>query len=125
MNTKKINTSETSAARVASLPSHPTSPKLLGGRGYTAADMKAAFDRLPMLLVERLNSLIDDIKDAGDGGVAAAIPTELSDDHTLKEMFEDIRNGNFASYLAVGEASLLSVITELRLEIASIKEAIK
>ena len=107
------------------MPSHPTSPKLLGGRGYTAADMKAAFDRLPMLLVERLNSLIDDIKDAGDGGVAAAIPTELSDNHTLKEMFEDIRNGNFASYLAVGEASLLSVITELRLEIASIKEAIK
>ncbi len=61
MTTTKISASEISDLRISSLPSRPTAPVKNGGSGYTAADMKAAFDRLPLFIIERLNSLIDDV----------------------------------------------------------------
>ena len=61
MNTKKITDGEIADLRVASLPTRPTAPFEFGGKGYTALQMKRAFDKLPVFIVERLNLLIDDI----------------------------------------------------------------
>ena len=61
MNTEKITDSEIEQLKVASLPSRPTAPPSFGGRGYTAKEMKEAFDKLPLFIIGRLNSLIDDI----------------------------------------------------------------
>jgi hypothetical protein len=51
--------------RIASLPTRPTAPTYLGGKGFTATEMKEAFDLLPSLIAERYNSLLEDIE-SGD-----------------------------------------------------------
>ncbi len=62
MNTKKITESEIEELKVASLPTRPTAPTAFGGKGYSATEMKEAFDRLPLYTIDRLNSLIEDIE---------------------------------------------------------------
>lgn len=62
MNTKKILDSEIESLKVASLPTRPTAPTAFGGSGYTATEMKAAFDRLPLRIIEGFNSLIEEIE---------------------------------------------------------------
>ena len=106
MNTTKITETEIKDFKIASLPSRPTAPAAFGGRGYTAADMKAAFDKLPLYIIERFNSLIDDVSDADEGGLAAAIPTGIYDGHTLKGFFSDILSGSSAAYLSLGDETL-------------------
>lgn len=113
MNATKITDGELNEAKVASLPTRPTAPTAYGGRGYTATEMKAAFDRLPLLLAERYNLLIDDISSLGDGSLAGSVPTGLSEEHTLADLFGDIENGNLASYLKVGDGTLYSILNRL------------
>ena len=117
MNATRITEEEISALSVASLPTHPTSPTAFGGGGYTAAEMKSAFDRLPLLLAERYNSLLEDAEALGEGSLAASIPTGIAEEHTLADLFSDVKNGNLASYLTVGEESLYSVINRLLLAV--------
>lgn len=101
MTTTKITDSETASLKISSLPTRPTAPSNFGGKGYTAAQMKAAFDALPMLLVSRFNALLDDLAAAGDDSVAGVIRTGLAADHTLADLFTDIGNGNLAARLSV------------------------
>ena len=113
MKTGKILTEEISDLTVGSLPTRPTSPVALGGRGYSPAEMKHAFDRLPLFIVERFNSLIDDIKAVGEDSVAAAIPSGVSEGHSLSDLLGDITGGGFASYLTVLDKTLSVHITEI------------
>lgn len=96
-----ITEGEIAALKVSSLPSRPTAPGSFGGLGYTAGQMKAAFDRLPLYIIERLNDLIDGITRTGDGSFAAAMPTGIKEGHTLRDLIEDIVNGNCSAYLTV------------------------
>ena len=66
MNTTKILDSEINDFKIASLPSRPTAPTAFGGKGYTSSEMKAAFDRLPLFIIERLNELIDDVTELSE-----------------------------------------------------------
>jgi hypothetical protein len=122
MKATKMLTEEVSPLSVSSLPTHPTAPSGLGGRGYTSADMKAAFDKLPLLIIERFNALIDDISSEGEDSLAAAIPTKISDGHTLFDLFCDIQNGNLAAYLVVGDESLTAKLAELEARISALEE---
>ncbi len=106
MKTEKITENEISELKVSSLPTRPTSPVTYGGRGFTASDMKAAFDRLPLFIIERLNSLIEDIKALPEESVAADIRTGIREEHSLSELFSDIVSGIFCEYLSVGDESL-------------------
>ena len=106
MNTKKISNEEIKNMKISSLPSRPTAPTAFGGRGYTASDMKEAFDRLPLFIIERLNSLLDDIARGGEDGIAAEIKTDIKEGHTLRELFLDVLDGSFSGYLALGEETL-------------------
>ena len=63
MNTNKITDSEIESLRVASLPTRPTAATAFGGKGYTATEMKEAFDKLPLRIIRGFNSLIDEIED--------------------------------------------------------------
>ncbi len=101
MNATKILDSEISSLKIASLPSRPTAPTSFGGKGYTASEMKAAFDRLPLFIIERFNTLIEDIGSVGQMSLAAEIPTGISEDHTLRELFLDIKSGAIAGYMKV------------------------
>ena len=113
MNATRITDEEITALSVASLPTRPTSPAAFGGGGYTAKEMKAAFDRLPLLLAKRYNSLLEDAEALGEGSLAASIPTGIAEGHTLSDLFADVENGNLATHLTVGDESLYSVINRL------------
>ena len=113
MNTTKILTEEICDLTVSSLPTRPTTPTALGGRGYSATEMKEAFDKLPLFIIERFNSLIDDIQAEGEGSVANVIPTSIAEGHKLSELFSDIKSGDMASYLMVLGKSLAVHIAEI------------
>ena len=121
MTTTKILTSEINASSVAALPDRPCADKEDGGSGFTAQEMKAAFDKLPLLAIERINSLIDDITKEGEGKIGDSIKTGVRQGHTLDDFFLDLMNGSLASYLAVGNVSLAEKIAQLEGEIADIK----
>ena len=80
MSCKKITDSEISERLVASLPTRPNAPTSFGGRGFSAAEMKSAFDRLGLLIAERFNALLDDIQ---SGSLAAELRVG---DYTLEEL---------------------------------------
>ena len=113
MNTQKILTEEIRDLTVASLPTRPTASEELGGRGYSAGEMKAAFDKLPLFIIERLNSLIDDIQASGEGSVSDAIKTDIYEGHTLKALFTDITSGALSGYLTVLDSPLSTHIAEI------------
>lgn len=122
MKTKKITQAEASAFGVSSLPTRPNALPLHGGRGYTAEEMKAAFDRLPLLILERLNSLLDDISAVGEDSVLGAIKTGFDGDHSLYDLMCDIKNGNFASYLMLCEKSLYAEIAEIKERLCALEK---
>lgn len=114
MTSTKITETEISKLKVASLPSRPTAPKSFGGSGFTASEMKAAFDRLPLYIISRFNELIEDLTREGDEGVLGAIPSGIREEHTLADMLSDVVSGAFASYLQVLGSSLTETVSELR-----------
>lgn len=122
MNTTKILESEVESLKISSLPNRPTAEKKYGGAGLTAQEMKAAFDKLPIFIAERLNSLIDDIESEGDGKISESIKTGLDSGHCLSDFFADIKNGNLASYMALGDSTLVEKIYEMSAAIDAIKE---
>ena len=113
MNSGKISIEQTRPLMVSSIPTRPTSDRIYGGEGYSPKELKAAFDALPLYVIEVFNALIDDIKSEGDNSLAASIPTGISEGHTLYDLFCDIKNGNLASYIKIGGESLSTVITRL------------
>ena len=114
MKAQKITPSDTAGITVSSLPTRPTASTALGGAGMTPAELKSAFDRLPMLIIERFNALIDDIRALGEGSLAAEIPTGIEDAPRLSLLLRDISSGAFASYLSVGEESLASLLAKIK-----------
>lgn len=121
MNAKIITKDEISDMLISSLPTKPTTPTFFGGKGYSAEDMKAAFDKLPLFILEKYNELIEAILATGDGSLASAIKTGFSDTHTLSELFADIEDGSFPSYVKFLDASLSEYLLDLREDIDKIK----
>ena len=117
MKAKKIYNSDIADILISSLPSRPTAPRELGGRGYGAAEMKAAFDKLPLLIIEHFNALLSDVEGLGENSMAAAIPTGIKDGHTLHDLFEDIRTGELATYFGILGKSLLSHLISIYAEL--------
>lgn len=113
MTTKKITSEEIRNMRVSSLPARPASPAPFGGGGYSAREVKAAFDRLPLYVIEKFNSLIDDLTALGEGSLIASMPTGISDGHTIADLIEDVKSGNFATYLNVDGRTLSAEIAAI------------
>ena len=105
MNSKKITDSEIASLKVASLPTRPNAETKYGGLSYSATKMKEAFDKLPLFIIQRLNLLIDDIN-RESGGVCDNIKTGLSEGHTLKVFFSDVKNGKLGAYFVINGTSL-------------------
>ena len=113
MNTKKITKEDIKGITVSDLPSRPTSDYVYGGEGYSSAQLKEAFDRLPLYIIEVFNSLIDDISHEGKESLSGAVPTGLEEGHTLCSLFEEIRNGSFSSRILVGGEPLPLVLARI------------
>lgn len=125
MQAKKILNSDVRELLISSLPTRPTAPKSQGGRGYGVSEMKAAFDKLPLYIIERYNELISDVIRTGDDSLAAAIPSGIKDGHSLYTLFEDVRTGELATYFSFLGKSLLAHIITLYAEIDKLKTAIE
>ena len=107
---------------ISSLPTRPTAPTSSGGAGFSAKEMKNAFDALTLCVIESYNLLVRAIKDEGEGSVSDEILTGIFDGHTLLDMFRDVKNGDFASYLKVGDGSLAAELTKINSTLDTIKE---
>ena len=125
MNTKKITTYETAPLQISSLPTRPTASASFGGSGYDAKAMKEAFDKLPLFIIERFNTLIDDIVSEGEESLSGAIPTGISENHSLAKLFEDIKDESFAAYLKVCGTTLTEFLLTLRQDVDALMEANK
>lgn len=123
MTLTKITDADIGGLRVSSLPSRPTAPKSFGGAGYTAKEMKEAFDRLPLYIISRYNELIDAMASAGDDGAAALIPTGIAEGHSLKDLFSDVGSGALASYLTVLGTPLSDAVGGLGERMLSLESA--
>ena len=123
--TKIITTEEIEENAVASLPTRPTESVSFGGKGYTSSEMKAAFDKLSLFIIERFNSLLEDVSSEGEGSLADEIPTGVYDGHTLSRLFADIVSGDMPLYLSMGDESLSDMKVRLCEEIASLEERIE
>lgn len=122
MTTKKITESETAPLLIASLPTRPTAPTAFGGKGLTSVEMKEAFDKLPLLAIERLNELIDDIT---SGRIAGAIPSLGTNRiETLEELMYGIVNGDLSNELTVLGTPLSTCIAKMLSDIDKIKRTL-
>lgn len=122
MKAKLINDSEISELKVSSLPTKPTAPRAMGGMGYGAREMKEAFDKLPLFIIERFNALIEDVEATGSDSLAGSIKTGIKDSHTLYDLFCDIESGELANYLTVHGQGLCTYLSALREDIDLIKK---
>ncbi len=93
MYTPIIEESEIKDLLVSSLPTRPTAPSAFGGKGFSVAEMKEAFDKLPLFIVEKFNTLINDAQD-----------------------------GNLATYLYIDENTLYDTISAIKEQLAVIME---
>lgn len=125
MKTKKINDGDIADMKISSLPTRPTAPASFGGCGFTANDMKAAFDKLPLYLTECFNTLVEDIAAPPGAGISAVMPTGISEGHTLADLFRDIKSGNLSTYLTVAGSPLAVLIGEILTELEELRERIK
>ena len=121
MITKRITQSEIASLKISSLPSRPTAPVSFGGRGYTATEMKAAFDALPLFIMERLNELIDELGGEGFEALVKGVPSGIEDGHTLALLLADVKSGDLSSYLSVGEETLLGALATIRTRLATLE----
>ena len=117
MKSKKITDGDINDKKVASLPTRPTAPAAFGGKGYTATELKEAFDSLPLFLVEKYNELIADICGEDGGNIADAVKTGITETHTLAELFLDVVNGNFITYLSAPSGTLAEYLLKLRADV--------
>lgn len=122
MQSKKITEGEIANLKISSLPSRPTAPTSFGGRGYTATQMKEAFDKLPLFIIARLNRLIDDVCAEGEDSISTEIKTGIYDGHTLQKLFKDIENGEFGNYMEVFGTSLTDHLASIRDELDTIEK---
>ena len=106
MNTKTITPAEIEGMKISALPTRPTAPGYFGGKGYTARDMKNAFDKLPLFIIERLNSLIADMIAEGEGSLVSEIPTGIASAPHLSDLLNDVTTGELATYLSLGQETL-------------------
>ena len=121
MKSKKITAEEAATLAISALPTRPTAATSYGGAGYTSKEMKEAFDKLPMLIIERLNALIDDMT---SGEIADAIPTKHHNLPTLAALINGIDSGALAASLTVGSETLVAAISSLRADVNMIAAAV-
>ncbi len=114
MKTTKITRSEIDPMLIASLPTRPTAPSAFGGNGYTASQMKAAFDKLPSHIIDRLNLLIDDIT---SGEVCDSIPTGIDNAPTLAALLAAFTDGSIASVIMLHDTTLTTFLDKLRADV--------
>ena len=105
MSITKITEEEVRALWVQRLPDHPNRTGRFGAPGLSAAEMKAAYDALPLRIAEHFNALVTVLE---EGRLGEQIPS--LNGRTLCDFFRDVTSGELASYLTVDGARTLSAL---------------
>ena len=109
MSIKRITEEEVRSLWVQRLSDTPNRQGKFGTMGLSAAEMKAAYDALPLRLVEAYNALVDAI----EGGELAAL-IHTPEGETLAELLAGVTNGALAALLTVdGERTLTALAAAL------------
>ena len=87
-----------------SLADRPSSASLYGSGGLTPKEIKAAYDKLPKLIADHYNALIDAVH---NGDFIKELKTFIQEEHTLYDLINDISSGAMASYLRFAEGGSL------------------
>ena len=125
MKSRKITEGDVADKKVASLPTRPTAPTAFGGKGYTPTELKEAFDKLSLYVIERYNELIDDILGAPGNSIADGMKTGIKASHTLSDLFADIKSGAFIGYTKAPDGTLAEYLAELREDVNKIAAQLK
>lgn len=98
----KITKKEIASAGVRSLPDRPNAYSKYGAGALTASQLKEAFDKLAVLISERLNVVFGELEE-GDFSKYIHPPAPLAAEgvESLSELLERILNGKFADILRV------------------------
>lgn len=118
---KKITKDEIKNNSIERLSNRPPAAGRIGVGGLSPAEIKAAYDKLPMLAIAKINELIDLINaETSSDGIAAFISTPITDPDndevklTLHDVLTDVLNGDFAKYLALTDLKESTLEEELR-----------
>lgn len=117
MKSHTITNEEIEALKVASLPNRPTAPEEYGGHGFTAKEMKEAFDRLPLYLVDRLNDLIDDIETESSDSILRSVKLGVGNGMTLYDFLLLFETGQILSIIPMGDENLSFYLVRLRRDV--------
>ena len=110
MKTKTMTKEELTPLSVASLPTNPTAEKR-GEKRYTPEELKAAFDRLPLYVAKRLNSLIDEIE-----GESFAFSVKLGEED-LGSFYLDTLSGRILDRIPILDTTLTEFLLSMRRDI--------
>lgn len=119
MKATKILNEEISDLLVSSLPARPTAPKAFGGVGYTAKEMRHAFDKLSLFIIERYNALLEDVQ---SGALADAMPGS-ADGISLGDMISGAENGTLASKIKIDGQSIAAALAEIEVRLKALEES--
>ncbi len=117
MKAQKITDEEIEQLKISNLPNRPTAPEEYGGAGYSAKEMKEAFDRLPLYVMEKYNDLVDDITAEGEDSVSNAIKIGLGEDITLRDFIDWFSDGRILSYIPAGGETLALYLASIRKDV--------
>ena len=120
MEIKKIEASEIEGLKIASLPTRPTASSAFGGKGYSAKEMKEAFDKLPLFIIERLNALIEYLTRDDEESYLSSFKTGVNENHSLRELISDVTSGELSFYLMVDGKALSERIAIIESDIRDI-----
>ncbi len=121
MKSKKIQESEVSALKISSLPTRPTAKEAFGGKGFSAEEMKAAFDRFPEFILEKLNLLIDDLLRPGEESYVGSFKIGIIENYTLQNLIDGIVNGELATLIMVNGRTLFERLDTIERDLRDLK----
>lgn len=119
MKSQKIVNAELERRLVSSLPARPNREYAAGGVSFSSTALRAAFDRLPLLLVERYNALFDDIE---SGEISELFKIGLKDGQTLSSLIEDIKSGAWAGYFYIESTPLYTLLKDILSRLEKLEE---
>ena len=106
---EKITQQEIDIRKIASLPTRPNNPRPYGGEFLSPEKLKERFDALSLLIIDRLNPLIEKIN---NGEIAKHIPalTIADEEFTLYDLAKKIIDGTLPDIMKVYEDKTLRLV---------------
>ena len=125
MSVQKISETEIDERLISNLPTRPNAPTSMGGKGYSAAELKSAFDSLPKLIAERYNELIDDLTNPEGSEIIKSFKPEGLSGESLEDFFESVKESTILDRLIIDGDVLSYYLRALKSEVESLRSLIE